>query len=376
MKETVYRNFTIGSKMISGRSALSTLSFELLQHNAKRPLCLIPEAEAAAEKAIRNALKTTVTVIGAVVVCNGNEEALPQKIADAFTEFRCDSLVAVAEPSLMSAVKSARLKLATGKTAAETMEATDEKDLQRLPPQKRIPLFAVVVPTTKTTYFPNRLLLGNKRIQSPSLFADALFVDPKVTKKAAESDKWRKQAALALMSAVWVLSDTDSHPAARACALSAVEQFVEAVSLRSKAEKTRLICNAHLFSKTALVNARSIIEIELLPFMPLDDDKRLGCLKTVFVKSLPTISFAPADLIQAVLTLCANQPLESLSPETAKTFFDKAVTELLETLLPGNQIADSSIWQQTAEAVSQSYLYKTEEKEKYLQFLQSQIGDC
>lgn len=376
MNETVYRNFYIGSKILSGRYALETLSFELQQQDAVRPLCLIPETEKNVEKRIRKALKSTVTVIGAVILCRGNEEGLPEKIADAYREYRCDSLIVIAEPSLMCAVKSARLKLSTGKSAAEIGCTDDSGDITELPPQKAVPLFAVTVLSTEATYFPHELILNNKRILSPSLFANTIFIDPRVTKKSAARKEWRKPAAAALMTAVWALSDTKSHPAARACALSAIGQVWEAVCLRSRAEKTRLVCNAQVFSKTALINSRPFPEIEILSLIPVNDGARIGILRSVFEKSFSGLTFTYTDLIQAALTVCGNISSDNPTPDELEKIFAEAVFKLLALLLPEKQTTDPKIWKAAVDAVPLSYISRTSYKDKCVAFLQSQIGEC
>lgn len=375
MNETVYRNFYVGSKIISGRYALETLSFELLQQNARRPLCLIPETEKAVAGTIRKALKSTVTVIGAVLICGRDESDLPEKIAEVYREQNCDSLIAVAEASLMCAVKSARLKLSAEKTAAEIGRTAAASEITELPPQQTVPLFAVAVPSVEATYYPHELNLGEKRILSPALFANTVFVDPRITKKASARKEWRKPAAAALMTAVWALSDMQSHPAARACALSAIGQVCEALTVRSRAEQTRLVCNAQIFSKTALINSRPFPAVELLPLIPVSEEVRIGILKTVFEKELTGLSFGYADLTQAVLTLCGTGPFDNSSPQTVKNSFTNAVSALLEKLFPGKPAAGSVIWKQTAEALPSSYLNDTDLKNECLAFLQSQIGE-
>lgn len=375
MDKTVYRNFYVGSKIISGRYALETLSFELQQHDAIRPLCLIPETEKAAEKEIRKAMKSTVTVIGAVIVSRGNEEGLPEKIAETYCECRCDSLIVIAEPSLMCAAKSARLKLTIGKSASEIGDNINSGDITELPPQKTVPLFAVAVLSAEATYFPHELILGSKRILSSSLFATTIFIDPRVTKKSAACKEWRKAAAAALMTAVWALSDTGSHPASRACALSAVSQIREAVNIRSRAEQLRLICNAQIFSKTALLNSRPFVAVEILPLIPVSEEVRIGILKTTFKKELPQLPFSHEDLTQAVLTLCETSSFDNPSPENTKDVFTTAVADLLETLLPGTLTVDTEIWKRTKETFLPSFLNSTGIKNECLTFLQAQIGE-
>lgn len=375
MKETVYRNFYVGSKIISGRRALETLSFELLQQDAKRPLCLIPESEKTAAKTIRKALKSTVTVIGAVQVCRHDEADLPEKIAETYRKCACDSLIVVAEAQLMRAVKSAWLKLSVGKTADEIGKTATDTEITEMPPKKGIPLFAVSVPSVEATYFPNKLSLGKKRILSPVLFADTVFIDPRITKRSSVRKQWRLSAAASLMISVWALSDTLSHPAAKACALSAIGQIGEAVTTRSSAEQTRLICNAQIFSKTALLNSRPFAAVEILPLIPVSDETRIGILKSVFEKALPDFSFGHADLVQAVLTLCETADFDDSSPETVRKLFITAVSDLLEILSPGNTSVNTEIWTQTANAVSASYLNDTELKNECLAFPQSQIGE-
>lgn len=375
MNETVYRNFYVGSKIISGRCALEVLSFELLQQDARRPLCLVPEEEKTAAKTIRKALKSTVTVIGAILICRHDETGLPEKIAAAYLEHNCDSLVVVAEAALMYAAKSARLKLAVGKTAAEIAQTATGAEITELPKQKEIPLFAVSVPSVEITYLPHKLSLGEKRLFSPSLFADTVFIDPRITGKSSARRQWRKPAAAALMTAVWALSDTESHPAARACALSAIGQICEAQTERTSAERTRLICNAQIFAKTALLNSRPFAAVEILPLIPVSEETRIGILKAVFEKTLPELSFGHADLSQAVLTIGGPNSPDNPSAETAPNVFRAAVTALLENLLPGQTIAEPAVWKQTAAAVSASYLKDTELKNECLAFLQSQIGE-
>lgn len=375
MKETVYRNFYIGSKIISGRCALETLSFELLQQDAVRPLCLIPESEKNAAKTIRKALKSTVTVIGAVLICRRDETDLPEKIAEIYRKCACDSLIAVAEASLMRAVKSAWLKLSVGKTAGEIGQTAAVSEITELPPKKGIPLFAVSVPSVEATYFPNKLSLGEKCILSPVLFADTVFIDPRITKKSSARKQWRLSAAASLMISVWALSDTQSHPAAKACALSAIGQIGEALTTRSAAEQTRLICDAQIFSKTALLNSRPFAAVEILPLIPVSDENRIGILKSVFEKALPDFPFGHSDLVQAVLTFCETEAFDDSSPETVRKLFMTTVSNLLEILLPGKPSVSREIWNQTAKAVSASYLNNTELKNECLSFLQSQIGE-
>lgn len=360
------RPFYSGSKIISGRGALDTLSFELTGVNARKPLLIAAENERAAEKAVIRALKATVTVIGGICRCRNGEENPAKTIVRTFDSLGCDSLLAIGNADLINAVKTARVELSFGKAPAE-IDFT-----QPAPPRRSVPFVSVAVLTPEIGPLPNELILDSGAcITSPLFYPDTVFIDPRVTGKSAAVSKRSEIAAAAFIFAIFALSDAQSHPAARACARAALQQISEAAGTRSLPEQTRLIADARFLSKTALTGSRFVPEIAAAPF--LDGGKNPAeTLKMLFECAFPALSFAKDDLIHSLMNLVPDESAIAGDEQTLRREFEAAVLRLTERLLPesGNKKPTRSGLSEAAEAVRRSALNK-EQKDGCLRMLQN-----
>ena len=244
---------------------------------------------------------------------------------------------------------------------------------QPAPPRRSVPFVSVAVLTPEIGPLPNELILDSGAcITSPLFYPDTVFIDPRVTGKSAAVSKRSEIAAAAFIFAVFALSDTQAHPAVRACAHSALRQVCEAIETRSRSGQTRLIANARFLSQIALTGVRFVPEIALLPFLT-DGRNPTETLKTLFEAALPTLSFAKDDLSQIVIKLVPNYNAGS-GKQTLRSEFETALLRLTQRLMPNSAAPKPSRSElfKAFEAVKKSAL-TAEQKNECLKILQIQM---